>query len=97
MKLGKVIGKIIATRKVDNVAGTKLYVVRYLDENLGEMKKTAACVDTVNANIGDIVLLCSSSSARMTQMTRYMCIDNSIVGVVETISGEKQNRYQRAL
>lgn len=93
MKFGKVIGQIISTQKEGNVDGLKLLVVRYLNEKLEEHSKTAACVDTVQANPGDIVLLCSSSSARMTKLTRYVCTDNTIVAIVDTISSGKKDTY----
>lgn len=95
MKFGKVIGQIIASGKVESVEGATLYVVGYLDEKLRETGKIAACVDTVNANPGDTVILCSSSSARLTKTTRYMCVDNSIVGIVDSIASDKKNWYQR--
>jgi len=93
MKFGKVIGQIISTRKEGNVDGLKLLVVKYLNEKLEETKKSAACVDTVKAKEGDIVLLCSSSSARMTKMTRYVCTDNTIVAIVDTVSSGKKDTY----
>ena len=39
MKLGKVIGQVVSTRKEGNITGLKLSVVRYLDERLQETKK----------------------------------------------------------
>ena len=69
MKIGRVIGKVVSTRKEGNVGGLPILVVSYLDETLSETGKTAACVDTVNAGAGDVVLLCASSSARMTSRT----------------------------
>ena len=95
MKFGKVIGQIITSQNEGNIQGKKLLVVRYLDEKLQETQKSAACVDSVKANAGDIVLLCSSSSARLTKITRDVCTDNTIVGIVETISANKKNWYVR--
>jgi len=94
MKFARVIGHVIATRKEGNVQGLKLLVVRYLDENLNETKQTAACIDTVAAKPGDVVLLCSSSSARMTKLTRYVCTDNTTVAIVDSISSAKKTTYQ---
>ena len=66
MKLGRVIGSVFAMRKVDNLRGSTLLVVEYLDEKLISKNKSVVCTDTVSAGEGDIVLLCSSSSARLT-------------------------------
>lgn len=86
MKLGKIIGNVVSTNKVDNLNALKLYVVEYLNEELIGINKSAVCADTTNAGTGDIVLLCSSSSARMTKMTKEACVDNTIVAIVDVIS-----------
>ncbi len=94
MQFGKVIGNITATRKEGNIDGLRLYVVQYLNENLEATAKSAACFDTVQANVGDIVLLCSSSSARMTSVTRFACTDNVIVGIVDAVAIGKKYLWQ---
>ncbi len=95
MKFGKVIGQIITSHNEGNIQGKKLFVVRYLDEKLHETQKTTACVDSVKANTDDIVLLCSSSSARLTKITNNVATDNTIVGIVDTISSNKKDWYVR--
>ncbi len=96
MQLGRVIGQVVATRKEGKVDRLKIMVVRYLDDKLNETSKTAACVDTVQAGPGDVVLLCSSSSARMTAMTKGVCTDNAIVGIVDAISSGGQTLYLKS-
>ena len=95
MKLGKVIGNVVATRKEGNLGGLKIIVVTYLDENLTDTNKATACIDTVNAGDGDIVLLCSSSSARLTQMTKNTAVDNIIVGIIDYISSDNRYLYRK--
>ncbi len=95
MKLGKVIGQVVSTRKEGNITGLKLSVVRYLDERLQETKKTTVSIDTVKTNTDDLVLLCTSSSARMTKVTQYVGTDSAIVAIVDSISKGKQNWYKR--
>ena len=95
MKLGKVIGNVVSTRKEGNLGGLKIMIVTYLDENLSDTKKTFACIDTVNAGNGDIVLLCSSSSARITRMTKNSAVDNIIVGIVDSISSDNKYLFRK--
>ncbi len=95
MQFGKVIGNVVSTRKTGKTISHRILVVRHLDENLKPLKKTYACIDTVNARIGDIVLTCSSSSARMTAVTRGVCTDNSIIGIVDIVSKSKKNVYRK--
>lgn len=94
MKLGRVIGQIVSTRKEGNLKGLRMLIVKYLDENLSDQPRSAACIDTVSANYGDIVLLCMSSSARMTKYTRNVCTDNTIVGIVDIISAGGEDWYK---
>jgi microcompartment protein CcmK/EutM len=94
MKLGKVIGKVVATKKADNIIALKILVVRYLNEAMEETKTTAACIDSVGAGEGDIVLLCSSSSARLTSITKNACTDNTIIGIVDSVSSSSKYIYR---
>lgn len=95
MKLGVVIGNVVSTRKVESVSGLKMLVVSYLNGDLVDTRKTAVCLDTVGAGSGDVVLLCSSSSARLTAATRNAVTDNTIVGIVETISSGGTTTYSK--
>ena len=96
MKIGKVIGKVVSTRKEGNVEGLPILVVSYLDETLSDTGKTAACIDTVNAGDGDVVLLCASSSARMTSRTTNVATDNTIVGIVDSVSAGSTYIYNKS-
>jgi len=95
MKLGLVIGNVVSTRKVESVGGLKMLVVSYLNDELVDTKRTAVCLDTVGAGSGDIVLLCASSSARMTELTRKAVTDNTIVGIVDAISSGNRYTYKK--
>lgn len=95
LKLGRIIGTVVATRKVENVKALKLLVVRYLNEKMEDTDSTAVCVDTVTAGVGDIVLLCSSSSARLTKLTHNVCTDNTIVGIVDSVSSYNKFIYKK--
>ncbi len=96
MKIGKVIGNVVATKKAGNMDGLKLLVVEYLDEKLSGTKKSAACTDSVGAGNGDIVLVCSSSSARFTKTTEKAATDNTIVGIIDSISSGRKYIYKKS-
>jgi microcompartment protein CcmK/EutM len=95
MKLGIVIGNVVSTRKVGNNEGLKMLVVSYLNDDLVDTKRTAVCIDTVSAGKGDVVLLCASSSARLTSMTGKAVTDNTIVGIVDAISSGNKYTYKK--
>src|SRR5512136_1059608 len=96
MKIGKVIGKVVSTRKEGNVEGLPILVVSYLDDTLTDTGKTVACIDTVNAGDGDVVLLCASSSARMTAKTHNVATDNTIVGIIDSVSAGSTYVYRKS-
>ncbi|MBN2103364.1 EutN/CcmL family microcompartment protein [bacterium] len=95
MQFAKVIGQVVSTRKEGKLEGLRLLIVDQLDEKLKPTGKTITSTDTVNARLDDIVLVCSSSSARMTSKTKGTSTDNSIVGIVETVSGKKRDWFKR--
>ena len=95
MKIGKVIGKVVSTRKEGKVDGLPILVVSYLDETMKDTGKSAACIDTVNGGAGDVVLLCASSSARMTARTSGVATDNTIVGIVDAVSAGSTFTYKK--
>ena len=95
MQLGKVIGTVVSVRKEPNLDGLKLLVINYMNEEMKLTGKTAVCTDTVSAGPGDVVLLCSSSSARMTSKTVDVCTDNTIVGIVDSISSSGETIYHK--
>jgi ethanolamine utilization protein EutN len=83
MKLGLVIGNVVATRKAGRIDSLKLLMVRYLNEQYMPTKASAVCIDTVGAGAGDVVLICASSSARLTATTKNVAADSAIVGIVD--------------
>lgn len=96
MKLGRVIGQLVSTKKTGNIDGLKILVVSYLDDKLSNTKKSAACIDTVGAGNNDIVLLCSSSSARLTDTTKKTATDNAIIGIIDSVSSGRKYIYKRS-
>ena len=95
MKLGIVIGNVVAARKTGNMEGKKILVVRYLTEALEETPVSHACIDTVDAGPGDVVLLCASSSARQTATTKGVATDSAIVGIVDSVSAGAVRLYDK--
>lgn len=96
VKLGIVIGNVVSTKKVENINSLKILVVSYLNDSLEDTGKTTACIDTVSAGEGDVVLLCASSSARQTKLTKNTCTDNIIVGIVDFISCDSKYVYRKS-
>ena len=65
MILGKVVGTVVATRKDERLEGFKLLVVQAVEPDGRAKDSYVIAVDTVDAGVGDLVLVISGSSARM--------------------------------
>ena len=61
MKLAKVIGTVVATRKEDSLVGCKLMIIRRVNGKSEYIDSEEIAVDFVGAGIGDIVLIAQGS------------------------------------
>ncbi len=55
MKIGKVIGSVVSTSKIECFKGQKLLLVQQLDENLKPTGDAFVAMDIVQAGEGDII------------------------------------------
>jgi microcompartment protein CcmK/EutM len=85
MFLGKVAGTVWATRKDEELVGMKFQIVKHLDLEYKVKDTFVVAVDTVQAGVGDVVLVCSGSSARQTTLTKNKPVDAVIMAVVDEL------------
>jgi len=85
MVLGKVVGTVWATRKDEELVGMKFQIVKHVDLDYNLKDTFVVAVDTVQAGVGDIVLMCSGSSSRQTAMTKNKPVDAVIMAVVDKL------------
>ncbi len=90
MFLARIIGTVVATRKDDRLEGCKLLVVQPLEPSGRDSGSPMVAVDTVSAGYGEKVLVVTGSSARMTSRTRDAPVDAAIVGIVDTVSLDRE-------
>lgn len=83
MIVGKVVGSVVATRKNEKLLGSKFMIVEPFQ---GKGEKLVA-VDNVGAGIGETVLVCTGSSARVGCDMENAPIDAAIVGIVDNSIG----------
>lgn len=86
MILGKVVGTVVATRKDERLAGSKLLLVQPVQPDGSPRGATLVAVDTVDAGAGERVLVVSGSSARMAEGMTDRPVDAAIVGIVDTVT-----------
>ena len=85
MILGKVVGTVWATRKDEELVGMKFLIVKHVDLDYKLKDAFVVAVDTVQAGVGDVVLMCSGSSARQTTLTKNKPVDAVIMAVVDKL------------
>ncbi len=86
MYIGKVIGTVVATRKDENLVGSKLMITQPLNMDLKPIGEPIIAVDTVGAGIGEVVLYSKGTAARIAARKMDSPIDISIVGIVDQLS-----------
>jgi microcompartment protein CcmK/EutM len=89
MLLAKVVGTVVATRKDERLLSAKLLVSRPIDPSGKPEGAYLVAVDTVDAGVGETVLIVSGSSARMAAGLKDCPVDAAIVGVIDQIEIEK--------
>ena len=87
MRLGKVIGNVVATQKEDALTGLTLLVIEEIDARTEETRTDSlVVVDTLGAGIGDIVLWVRGGAARVvSDIDRAAPVDAAIVGIVDSV------------
>jgi len=85
MLLAKVVGTVVATRKDPRLVSNKLMVVRGVDPRGKAEGNYLVAVDTVDAGVGETVLVVSGSSARMASGMKDCPVDAAIVGIIDAI------------
>ncbi|MBA7476007.1 MAG: ethanolamine utilization protein EutN [Spirochaeta sp.] len=89
MKLGKVIGTVVCSRKEDSLQGVKLLLVQPLDEKLKDSSVPIAACDTVQAGIGDIVMFEGGREAALAMDNWFNPSDATIMGIVDRVEREE--------
>ena len=91
MFLARVEGSVVATKKDPSMSGRKLLLVRpqLVDEKdptkFRPGANTIVAVDSVGAGIGELVMFCQGSSARLAPNLKDAPVDAVIIGIVDTV------------
>ena len=85
MIVGKVVGSVVATRKIEKLLGSKFMIVEPYSDT--EKADRIVAVDNVGAGIGETVLVVTGSSARVGCDMENAPIDAAIVGIVDNSVG----------
>ena len=87
MLLARIVGTVVATRKDPRLVSNKLLLARPVDARDRTRVEGAylVAVDTVDAGVGETVLIVSGSSARMASGMKDCPVDAAVVGIIDTV------------
>jgi len=88
MKLGRITGSVVATRKDPSLGSLKLLIVENLTTTLEKEGGYVVAVDSVGAGEGEVVLYATGSSARLTSVTKDRPVDAVIMAIVDSFDIE---------
>lgn len=86
MRIGKVVGSVVATKKEEGLLGCKFMIVRFEDSKGVSYGTEEVAVDYVGAGIGELVLVASGSAVRTKDSNHAKPIDLAIVGIIDYVN-----------
>ena len=85
MHIGKVIGTLVATKRVENLEGVRFLIVQPLTTGLKEKGKPLVAVDSVSAGPGDIIYYVRGREAANLLDAVFNPADAGIIGIVDRV------------
>ncbi len=86
MLIARVIGELVATRKHPSHEGLKLLLVQPLNLDGSDRGDAVVAVDSVDAGVGDQVLLTMEGFSAFSSVGRLMTpIESAVIGVIDHI------------
>ncbi|MCO4771006.1 MAG: EutN/CcmL family microcompartment protein [Deltaproteobacteria bacterium] len=97
MKLAKVVGTVVSTRKDEKLDGLSFFLLQDLGPDMGLKDSIVVAADSVGCGVGEVVLYASGSSARQTNQTNNRPCDATVMAIIDSIDLESGDRlYDKA-
>jgi ethanolamine utilization protein EutN len=85
MRIAKVIGTVVSTRKEESLVGYSLLVVELQKPGTDEAQGQVVAVDTVGAGVSDLVLVALGGAARVALPNSPAPVDATIIGIIDSV------------
>jgi microcompartment protein CcmK/EutM len=95
MLIARVVGTVVSTMKDDKLTGKKILIVREATTENEVVGKPIAAIDTVDAGIGDLVLIAQGSSARQTHFTKDTPTDAVIMAIIDELAVDGKITFKK--
>lgn len=95
MLICRVVGNVVSTIKDDKLTGKKILIVREATTENELVGKPLAAIDTVDAGVGDLVLIAQGSSARQTTLTKETPTDAVIMAIIDELAVDGKITFRK--
>lgn len=86
MRLGRVIGTVVASTRVEGLDGVKFLIVQPLDRRLRPEGRPVVAADGVAmAGPGELVYVVASREAALALAQKFVPVDHAVVGIVDAV------------
>jgi len=86
MRFARVIGTVVATRKVQGLEGVKFLIVQPLDKHRRPVGEPLVAADgTAQAGPGELVFIIGIREAALALPEWFVPVDHAIVGIVDEV------------
>lgn len=95
MLICRVVGNVVSTIKDEKLNGRKILIVREATTENELVGKPIAAIDTVDAGVGDLVLIAQGSSARQTTVTKETPTDAVIMAIIDELAVDGKTVWKK--
>jgi carbon dioxide concentrating mechanism protein CcmL len=95
MQIAKVRGTVVSTQKEQNLTGTKLLLLQFIDPEGNVLPKYEVAADNVGAGMDEWVLVSRGGAAREVKRGEHYPVDARVVGIIDTITVENRRVYSK--
>jgi len=95
MLICRVVGNVVSTIKDEKLTGKKILIVREATTENELVGKPLAAIDTVDAGVGDLVLIAQGSSARQTTLTKETPTDAVIMAIIDELAVDGKITFKK--
>ena len=91
MFIGKVVGSLWATRKIENTSGVKFLIIQPYNLNKAPNTDTIVAADNLGAGEGELVMVAYGRAARMALGNDDMSIEAAVIGIIDEFTIDKDS------
>jgi ethanolamine utilization protein EutN len=85
MQLGRIVGRVWATRKDPGLEGQRLLIVQPVTAELRDTGKRLICLDAVGVGSGELIYWCRGKEASFPFLPAEVPVEATITGVVDVV------------